>query len=118
MREFKKSAAQGEVNVTLIDSIPNGLEPFEPENGVYIIGHSESGNHHVLECKHVDMFVGEKTQAGMQVLYAIVNEPAEIKQLRDGQPHEAIALNKGDMIRINPAIDYNPYAKAIERARD
>jgi len=118
MRKFKKSAAQGEVNVMLIDTIPPGLKAFEPENGFYIIGHSKSGNHHVLEREHVDMFVGEKTPAGMQVLYGIVKSPTEVKQLRDSQPHETIGLNEGDMIRITPAIDYNPYAKAIERARD
>lgn len=118
MRKFEKTAAQGEVNITLIASIPKDLKPFEPENGAYIIGHSESGNHHVLEREHVDMFVGEKTSAGMQVLYGLVKSPTEVKQLRDGKPHETIALNEGDMIRITPSIDYNPYAKAIERARD
>ena len=118
MREFKKAAAQGEVNLTLIDAMPKDLSPFDADGDQYIIGHSESGNHHVLDRKHVDMFIGEKTSAGMQVLYAIVKEPTKVRQLRDGSPHETIDLDAGDIIRINPSIDYNPYAKAIERALD
>ena len=118
MRTFTKTAAQGEVNITLIEAIPSGLSEFKPEGDFYIIGHSESGNHHVLERAPVDIFIGEKTHAGMQVLYATVKEPTKVRQLRDGSPHGAIDLNKGDMIRITPSIDYNPYAKEIERARD
>jgi len=118
MRIFKKTSAQGEVNIMLVPTIPHGLAAFEPEGDFYIIGHSESGNHHVLEREKVDMFVGEKTGAGMQTLYALVKEPARVRQLRDNDPHEVIALNKGDMIRISPSLDYNPYAKEIERARD
>lgn len=118
MRIFNERSAQGEVNITLINNMPKDLKPLKAEGDHYIIGHSESGNHHVLERKHVDMFEGEKTKAGMQVLYAIVKEPTKVKQLRDGNPHKVIDLNKGDIIRINPSIDYNPYAKAIERARD
>ena len=118
MRKFKTHAAQGEVNLTLVNSMPENLKAFAAEKDHYIIGHSESGNHHVLERKAVDMFDGGKTPAGMQILYAIVKEPTEVKQLRDSTPHDTIALDKGDIVRITPALDYNPYAKEIERARD
>ena len=118
MRTFKQSAAQGEVNIRIVQSIPEGLVEFPPEGDHYIIGHSESGNHHVLERESVDMYDGGKTAAGMQILYAIVKTPTEVTQLRSGTPHDTIALNVGDKIRITPALDYNPYAKAIERARD
>jgi len=118
MRNFKKTAAQGEVNIKLIEKLPVGLSLFDADGEFYIIGHSESGNHHVLERECVDVFVGEKTTAGMQVLYAIVKEPTKVRQLRDGSPHETIDLDAGDILRITPSIDYNPYAKMIERARD
>lgn len=118
MRKFTKTAAQGEVNIQLIAEIPEGLTPFEPEGDFYIIGHSESGNHHVLERGPVDVFIGEKTSSGMQVLYGLVKSPTRVRQLRDGNPHDTIALNTGDKIRMWPSIDYNPYADAIERARD
>ena len=118
MRKFNKTAAQGEVNITLVDSLPEGLSSITTDDTHHIIGHSESGNHHVLERSAVDMYDGGKTPAGMQILYALVKNPTEVKQLRDSSPHDTIGLNQGDIIRITPALDYNPYAKAIERARD
>ena len=118
MRKFDKTAAQGEVNITLVKSMPAGLTPFASEGGYYVLGHSESGNHHVLERDHAEVFDGGKTAAGMQILYALIKETTEVKQISAGSPHDTIGLNAGDIIRITPAIDYNPYAKAIERARD
>lgn len=118
MRAFKKTAAQGEVNITLVDAIPEGLAPFKCDGEHYILGHSESGNHHVLDRESARVFVGGETPSGMKILYAIIDKPTKIQQLAAGNPHETIGLNAGDVIRITPAIDYNPYAKAIERARD
>jgi len=118
MRKFGKTAAQGEVNLTLVDELPDDLTAFQADGPVYIIGHSESGNHHVLERDAVDMFDGGKTAAGMQILYALVKKPTKVKQLRESKPHETIDLDQGDIVRITPALDYNPYAEMIQRSAD
>ena len=118
MRKFTKHAAQGEVNIVLVNNMPENLSAFASEGDYYIIGHSESGNHHVLDRDDVDMFDGGKTPSGMQILYAIVTAPTEVKQLADSTPHEKIGLNEGDIIRITPALDYNPYADEIARSAD
>ena len=49
MKQFQIAAAQGEVNVRRIETLPEGLSPVASERGVYIIGHSESGNTHVID---------------------------------------------------------------------
>jgi len=118
MRIFKKAAAHGEVNILLVNSLPEDLTEITTNDDHHVIGHSESGNHHVLERKDVRMFDGGKTPAGMQILYALIENPTNVKQFRAGSPHDTIALDKGDVIRLTPSLDYNPYAKLIERSRD
>lgn len=121
MRNFDKTAAQGEVNFEIVENLPEGLKPFEATGPHYIIGHSESGNHHVLERDDVEVFTShEKTPSGMEVLYAIAKNPTTAKQTGTGSPHGEIAFNAGDVIRITPSIDYDHYAKerAIRRAAD
>src|SRR5690606_36409086 len=75
MKSFKITAAQGEVNIRRVDAMPDGLNPVAPERGVYIIGHSESGNTHVIDAPGVTVMERTKAvPAGMRMLYAIVEK--------------------------------------------
>ena len=121
MRKFKTPAAQGEVNFEIISKLPEGLSPMKSEGGNFILGHSESGNHHVLLERDVQVFeTSEKTPDGMAVLYALVKNPTTALQIGGATPHGEIAFNEGDIVRITPAIDFDPYAeeRAIRRAAD
>ncbi len=72
--------AQGEILFRRIDKMPEGLsEPtIERTNkGEWIISHSENGNHHVLDA-HATVL--ERPSKGMQVLYALLDEPGKLKQ--------------------------------------
>jgi hypothetical protein len=54
MKNFKNEAAQGELHVERVDSLPDGVELRDGErdnNGDWIVGHSESGHHHVVEAR-------------------------------------------------------------------
>ena len=54
MKTFIKVAAQGEITVRRIGGVPSkrsprkDCKPLELENGRFVIGHSETGHHHVL----------------------------------------------------------------------
>ena len=121
MRDFKHTAAQGEVNFELVDKMPEGLKPFETKGDHYILGHSESGNHHVMDRSDFDVFVGEDTTSdGMEILYALVKNPSSARQISSGNPHGEIKFDAGDVVKIYPSIDFDPYAEeaAIRRAAD
>ena len=44
---FTNQAAQGDMLITRIDSIPADATPITPENGYYVLAHSETGHNHV-----------------------------------------------------------------------
>jgi hypothetical protein len=55
----RKCIPQGDVTLVPIVNIPKGLDKIKPENGQYIIAHSETGHHHtVMERPEVTMFKG------------------------------------------------------------
>lgn len=116
-RSFKVAAAQGEVNIRKIDAMPEGLEPITVENGVFIIGHSESGNTHVIDADGV--MVMERTKdvpAGMRMLYAIVERPTELRQ-NASVPHETITLDPG-VYSFRISREFDPFAEQARRVAD
>ena len=119
MKTFKLTAAQGEVNIRKIGgSIPADLAPVKPEKGLLIVGHSESGHHHGFR-DQAGVTVLERTKdvpAGMKILYAILENPAELIQ-DAAAPHETIMLDAGEYeIRISR--EYDPFAEQARAVAD
>lgn len=48
--------AQGDVLFVPVDSIPADAKPAMVENGFYIIAHSETGHHHVIDRARADVY--------------------------------------------------------------
>ena len=71
MKILETLGAQGEIRMFRIDTIPADAKPLAKENGQFIIGHSETGHHHVLEAERVKVFEAEKAPEGMRILYAL-----------------------------------------------
>ena len=119
MRTFDKFAAQGEVNIEIVDKLPAGLEEVKIKEAVHIIGHSESGHHHVLDRPKVTVYKGGTTPSGMQILYALVKEPTELRHTGDGSgDHQNVGFNAGDIVKFTPSVDFDPYEEKIRQARD
>lgn len=117
MKTFQHAAAQGEVNIRRIDAMPQGLSPVAPERGVYIIGHSESGNTHVIDAPGVTVMERTKdVPAGMRMLYAIVENPTALRQ-NAATPHEAIALPPG-IYSFRISREFNPFTEQARRVAD
>lgn len=117
MRSFLKSAAQGEVNIRKIDSMPDGLSPVKAENGAFVIGHSESGNTHVIGTDGV--MVMERTKdvpAGMRMLYALIEKPTELRQ-NAATPHETIKLDPG-IYSFRISREYDPFTEQARMVAD
>lgn len=124
MKTFKFSGAQGEVNIRRIDmaDLPKdgeaGLAIVWPQNGLLIVGHSESGHHHGFR---VDpgVTVLERTKdvpEGMKILYAILDNPTALIQ-DAATPHEALNLDAG-VFEIRISREYDPFAEQARQVAD
>lgn len=90
--------AQGELRIYRLPSdagVPVGFTPMVAENGHYIVGHSESSHHHVLDPKKVEVFVSPPDSIGMSILRVIVREPTALTHLRAERTHAPIPLEPG-----------------------
>jgi len=92
MKTFGKQAAQGDLLVRRIKDIPEGLAPMVPEGEVYVVGHSETGHHHVLPRKDVHCFQSNDPL----VSYVVVEGNVELRHLRAFDTHEALGIGPGN----------------------
>ncbi len=101
--------AQGELYIRQIAKLPDGCQPMKVEDGRYIVGHSETGHHHVMDPADCDVMEGPSARNpdGMAILYAIVRGPTEVKHLRNTDTHAPTPLQPG-IYEIRPAREFSP----------
>lgn len=116
MKTFTKMAAQGDFLIMRIDSIPADVVPMEPENGVFVIAHSETGHNHVMERTNVNAFMPKDTKAvDLYQLFLNVKEPTEINHQRSFDTHETLLVPPGNYI-VKRQREYTP--EGFRRAAD
>jgi hypothetical protein len=118
MRIIETLGAQGEIRMFRVDEVPSWATPMKKENGAYIIGHSETGHHHVLEAERVAVFADPKAPQGMTILYAILESAGELVHLRGHDTHQPHAFAPGDKIMFRTDREYDPYAELARRVAD
>lgn len=91
-----EAVAQGELLIRKTDKLPDGLKTMKNENGRFIIGHSESGHHHVVrEQSGVVSYFNENDPMS---LYLVVNNPKEecyLDHERDFDTHKPFFFGDG-----------------------
>ena len=122
MANFKKIAAQGEITIVRIGDVPNNKKingvPLALENGKLIIGHSETGHHHVLERDAgATVTVMENPPAGMKILHAILTEANSLVHERGHDTHETINLGSGEY-EFRIAREFDHYAELARKSAD
>lgn len=121
MKTFLRIAAQGDMMLIQIASLPNGVEEVSPVNGRHTLAHSETGHDHiVLERPGVRFFRAmDDLRAmldGKPAAYLVVEDkPAELKHLRDFDTHESIAIPPG-IYEVRRQREYTP--EGFRRAAD
>jgi hypothetical protein len=96
MKIVQNVAAQGEMLIRRVSGFSAAAKDMESENGVFILAHSETGHHHVIERETVS--VQEQTEnvpEGMGILQLIVDAPSTITHLRSTDTHEPLMLGAG-----------------------
>jgi hypothetical protein len=117
MKTFKHTAAQGEISIRKIDALPADVVPLKPENGHYVIGHSETGHHHVMTLDRKQVFEAKNPPAGMRVLYAILDVPADLIHQRGHDTHETIHHDAG-IYEFRLGREFDPYAELARQVAD
>ena len=107
MKQFR--GFHGEVTYTLIKE---NVEGEISKHKTFIVGHSESGHHHVLESDvEFDKIMADN---GM---YIRLYDAAKIVHQKTYDIHETTILEPG-LYRFDIQKEYNPFTKQIEKMRD
>jgi hypothetical protein len=100
----------GENLLLPIKSIPKGAKSFK----TYIVGHSESGHHHVLESKANFEVIDDKEK---QELYLRLFEPAKLVHKKQFDAHKTLTVPAG-MYRVIRKQEYNPWEEVMQNVFD
>jgi len=109
MNETETYGFHGEITYTQITEMVDG-KPTKTKT--LIVGHSETGHHHVLEADvEFDQIM---TDNG---IYVRLDQIARIVHKKDHDTHETKILQPG-IYRFGEKTEYNPWTKAIQRVFD
>jgi hypothetical protein len=93
MKTVKNMAAQGDVMFIRVNELPKNLDLAKAENGKFIVAHSETGHHHVIDSKNAQMLI-DKTNAFIS--YIKVLKPTEVEHQRSFDTHQSLLLAPGN----------------------
>lgn len=84
--QFKNQGRQGDVLFRKTDKLPDSADPAQPQDGKYILAHSETGHHHtVMERPDVKVY-NDRFNTFMS--YLVIEKPIEIIHHRENRKHE------------------------------
>lgn len=117
MLAFKNVAAQGEIIIRRVTKVPTGCTQMKSESGKFIVGHSETGHHHVISAAGASVAVLDKPPEGMRILYAVVEKAMTLVHLREHDTHEAIQLDPG-IYEFRVAREFDHYGDLARQSAD
>lgn len=106
--------AQGDILIIPVASIPATAKPAKAENGVFVVAHSETGHHHVIEKSRAEVY--EAADDSFIAYVRTLGSGAEIEHKRDFHTHETIALPPNQTFEIRRQREYVP--EGFRRAQD
>lgn len=117
MKTFTNCAAQGDLMIRRVATLPEGLNSMTPEGGNYIVAHSETGHHHVLEvADNVRVYETDDPMVSyLEVVEATDKAEAVLKHLRDFHTHDAIRIDPG-IYQLRRQREYTP--EGMRRVQD
>lgn len=109
MKTFKNQAAQGDLFMRRIETVPDNAIEVKPENGVYIVAHSETMHNHVIaERPNVKLYTtGDPMVSYLEVIEATDAMETLLEHLRGHDTHETISIPSG-VFEIRRQREYTP----------
>lgn len=115
MKTFKNMAAQGDLLIRRIDRLPEHLpREMQTENSEYVVAHSETGHHHVIEAT-ADVTAYQDPEDVWKAFLEVRAEQVELRHKRGHDTHETIAIPKG-VYELRRQREYTP--EGFRRAAD
>ncbi len=115
---FINRAAQGDLYIRRVDSVPDGLRMAKAEAGAFIVAHSETGHHHIIEASpRVAIYeTDDPLVAYLRVIEATDEAEAVIlRHQRSFDTHAPIAIPPG-VYELRRQREYTP--EGWRRAQD
>ena len=112
---FERTAAQGELYLQKIPRLPKGLVQMKPVKGKLIVGHSETGHHHVVDAETANVYQDPSNPLN---LFMEAVQPTALVHLRPTDTHGPIAIEKGDIVQVNVGREFEPKQQVWNRSRD
>lgn len=112
-KDGKRLAVQhGEVWLQPVDSLPADRQTKKAKS--FIVGHSETGHHHVLESKaEFEVLAGDEKHD----LYVRLFEPAKLVHQKTFDIHETKTIVQGDYA-VYQKTEYDPFADVVRAVFD
>jgi len=111
--QFETVAAQGELTITKLTKAPNNIGiRVEPVDGKLIVGHSETGHHHVVDAECATLTRIDQFTALLDVI-----KMTRLDHLRECDTHPSIALQPG-MYEFRTGREFDPFAETTRASQD
>lgn len=109
MKTFKNMAAQGDLLIRKIESLPHGAIKVNPVNGKHIVAHSETGHSHVIDATYnVNLYSSNDDMVSyLEVVEATEKTETLLEHLRSFDTHETIKINPG-IYEVRRQREYTP----------
>ena len=104
MKKAENQAAQGDLLFIRVPHIPSDTKRVEPKDGIFIVGHSETGHHHTIGANGVVMLENPKDPFTCYLRLAC---DADIVHLRTFDTHPTFTLSKGSWL-VRRQREYTP----------
>lgn len=106
-KRFGKIARQGDVLFIKVDSVPkNATKPCESNDKYWIIAHSETGHHHVIEKSRAEVY--EAADDAFTFWIKSLADGAEAEHLRSFDTHETIGFEPNSIYRGHRQREWSP----------
>jgi len=101
-----RPVAQGDILIIPITYIPADAKRAKAEEGYFIIAHSETGHHHVIDRTKVEVY--EAADDAFVAYVRTFRDGAEIEHQRSFDTHETVALSPDRLYEIRRQREYVP----------
>lgn len=98
----------GEILLKPVDEIPTKVE----QHKTFIVGHSETGHHHILESERTFDVATEGLEVYME-LFA----PAKLVHQKEVDKHDTLVVPAGKYQVVHKT-EYSPFEQTIKRVQD
>ena len=106
MKTFTNQAAQGDILIRKIATIPSDAIKQDTSNGIHVVAHSETGHHHVIDAEDVEYYQdGQDKLTAYLVVQSAIGKA--IRHLRSFHTHEPITVPPG-IYEIRRQREYTP----------